>query len=302
VDFIGQNDIKENLKIFVEAAKKRNQPLDHVLFYGPPGLGKTTLAHIIANELNRRIKSVSAPVLEKQGDLVSLLTSLEEGDILFIDELHRLRRNIEEILYQAMEDYKVDIVLGKGPMGKVIKLNLPKFTLIGATTRAGMLTLPLRNRFAITNRIDYYTPQEIFQVIKRSCALLGIDIGDESCLAIAKRARGTPRIANNLLKRIKDYADIKSNGVINLNITEEAFSKLGVDELGLDKMDRRILEVIIKKFNGGPVGIKTLTAALSESIDVLEDIYEPYLIRIGFIQRTPRGSVLHLLLINILID
>ncbi|MFH1449252.1 MAG: Holliday junction branch migration DNA helicase RuvB [bacterium] len=290
-EFIGQEKIKENLLIYLQATKERQEPLDHALFYGPPGLGKTTLACIIASELGVGIKSVSAPVIEKSGDLAALLTNLNPDDVLFIDEIHRLNRNIEEVLYQAMEDFKIDIMIGKGPSARTIKLDLPKFTLIGATTRPGMLSSPLRDRFGIVDRLDFYHQEEIAEIIKRSSRILNIEITQEGIANIAKCSRGTPRVANRLLKRIRDFAQVKGDGVINGEVSFNSLSSLEIDEMGLNNMDRKILEVIIEKFKGGPVGINTLTTSLYEEAETIEDIYEPYLIKIGFIDRTNRGRV-----------
>lgn len=290
-DFIGQKKIKDNLEVFIEASKRKGWPLDHTLFYGPPGLGKTTLAHIIANELGVNIKITSGPVIERPIDLAGILTSLEQRDVLFIDEIHRLPRIVEEYLYGAMEDFKIDIIIDKGPRAESVKINLLPFTLIGATTRAGLLTSPLRARFGIQLRLDYYPTQDLVLIIKRSARLLNIRIEDEGAYEIAKRSRGTPRIANRLLRRVRDYAEVKGNGIITKEIAEYAFSNLEVDSKGLDEMDKRILLTIIEKFNGGPVGLKTLSVAVGEEQGTIEEIYEPFLIREGFLKRTPRGRM-----------
>jgi len=290
-EYIGQGKVKENMKICIEAAKRRNAPLDHVLLYGPPGLGKTTLAGIISNEMNSNIRITSGPAIEKPGDLAALLTNLSENDVLFIDEIHRLNRSVEEILYPALEDYSLDIIIGKGPSARSIRLDLPKFTLIGATTRAGSLTTPLRDRFGIIHRLELYTVEELNTIVKRSAKILEIQIDDAASLEIASRSRGTPRIANRLLKRVSDYAIVLGDGNITLEIAETALSKLEIDKLGLDNIDRRILETIIKKYNGGPVGLETIAATIGEETETLEDVYEPYLIQIGFLGRTQRGRI-----------
>jgi len=290
-DYIGQNAIKGNLKVFIDAAKGRGEALDHVLFCGPPGLGKTTLAYIIANELNVNIKTTSGPVIERAGDLAAILTNLEEHDVLFIDEIHRLSSVIEEILYPAMEDYHIDIIIGQGPSARSVKLDIPKFTLIGATTRAGLLTSPLRDRFGIISRLDFYSPDELKIIIKRSAGILNIETDAGGAEEIAKRSRGTPRIANRLLKRVRDFAQIKADGVITRVAADEALKCLEIDNRGFDKMDRQILLAIIDKFGGGPVGIESLSASLHEEKDALEDVYEPFLIQEGFIQRTSRGRI-----------
>src|SRR3990170_595618 len=290
-DYVGQSATKENLKIFIDAAKGRNEALDHVLFYGPPGLGKTTLAYIISNELNVNIKSTSGPVIERPGDLAAILTNLEEHDVLFIDEIHRLSSVVEEILYPAMEDYHIDIIIGQGPSARSVKLDIPKFTLIGATTRAGLLTSPLRDRFGIISRLDFYSAEELKTIITRSARILNIEIDETGAEEIARRSRGTPRIANRLLKRVRDFAQVKADGVITKDVADEALKCLEIDKKGFDKMDRQILLAIIDKYSGGPVGIESLAAALHEEKDALEDVYEPYLIQEGFIQRTPRGRV-----------
>ena len=290
-EYIGQDKIKDNMKIYIEAAKKRCEPLDHVLLYGPPGLGKTTLANIIANEMNSNIKITSGPAIEKQGDLAALLTTLSEFDILFIDEIHRLNKNVEEILYPALEDYSLDIMIGKGPSAKSIRINLPKFTLIGATTKAGSLTTPLRDRFGIVNRLEIYSIEDLTKIVKRSSKILNIQIDDKSAEEIARRSRGTPRIANRLLKRVRDYALVLEDGNVDLKITKEALNRLEIDEMGLDEIDRKILETVIEKYQGRPVGIEALATTVGEEIETIEDVYEPYLIQIGFLARTPRGRV-----------
>ncbi len=288
-EFIGQEKIKDNLKVFIEATIKRKEPLDHVLFYGPPGLGKTTLAHIIAMELKVNVKATSGPVLERPGDLAAILTNLSEYDILFIDEVHRLPRIVEEILYPAMEDYQLDIIIGQGPSARTLKLNLPKFTLIGATTRTGLLTSPLRERFGVINRLGFYFPDELKQIILRSSQILKIEIDDKAAFEIAHRSRGTPRIANRLLRRVRDFAQVRGDGKIDLGIAKNSLHSLEVDERGLDDMDRRLLITIIEKYNGGPVGIETIAASLREDKETIEDVYEPYLLQEGLIERTPRG-------------
>lgn len=290
-DFVGQTKVKENLSISIEATKKRGEALDHAIFYGPPGLGKTTLAQIISKELGVNMVSTSGPVLEKQGDLAAILTNLRDRDILFIDEIHRLNRVVEEVLYPAMEDYCLDIIIGQGPAARSIRLDLPKFTLVGATTRAGLLTSPLRGRFGIIHRLDYYGPSEIEQIVARSSKILKIQIDQEGAEEISRRSRGTPRIANRLIRRVRDYSQVKADGVITKKVALEGLSMLDVDPKGFDIMDRKILLTIIEKFGGGPVGIETVAAAISEEKDSIEDVYEPYLIQEGFIQRTPRGRV-----------
>ena len=288
-EYIGQAKAKENLKVYIDAARMRRESLDHVLLYGPPGLGKTTLAAIVANEMNVNIRVTSGPAIEKPGDLAALLTGLEEGDILFIDEIHRLSRAVEEILYPAMEDFALDIIIGKGPSARSIRLDLKKFTLIGATTRAGQLSAPLRDRFGVILRLEMYTPEELSKIVKRSASLLDISCEDEGAMEIARRSRGTPRIANRLLKRVRDFAQIIGNGKINREISDTALRRLEIDDMGLDNIDRRMLETIIKGYNGGPVGLETLAAAIGEETVTLEDVYEPYLMQIGFLSRTPRG-------------
>ncbi len=290
-DYVGQNKIKENLKVYIEAAKKRGDSLDHVLLYGPAGLGKTTLSHIIANELGASIKITSGPAIEKVADLASILTNLNKNDVLFIDEIHRLSRSVEEILYPAMEDYALDFILGKGPSARTMRLKLQPFTLIGATTKAGMLTGPLRDRFGVVCRLELYTPEELSQIINRSATILKMDIDPEASMELARRSRGTPRIANRFLKRVRDFAEVKGEKTITLETTKEALQRLEVDELGLDFTDRRILLTLIDKFNGGPVGLETLAAATGEDSNTIEDVYEPYLIQLGFIARTPRGRI-----------
>ena len=290
-DYVGQEKIKENLNIFIAAAKMREESLDHVLFYGPPGLGKTTLANIIASEMDANIKSTSGPVIEKTGDLAGLLTNLKKGDVLFIDEIHRLSNVIEEILYSAMEDYKLDIMIGQGPSARSIKLELPPFTLVGATTRAGLLTSPLRDRFGVVHRLDYYSEKELETILTRSAGILEITIVPEGANEIARRSRGTPRIANRLLRRVRDYAQVKADGIITREVASNALEMMEVDGKGLDKMDHKLLLAMIEKYSGGPVGIESLAASISEEKDTIEDVLEPYLIQTGFIQRTPRGRV-----------
>ena len=289
--YVGQSKAKNNLKIFIEAAKSRNEPLDHVLFYGPPGLGKTTLATIIAHEMGVHIKVTSGPAIEKPGEMAAILNNLAENDILFIDEIHRLNRQVEEVLYPAMEDYSIDIMIGKGQGARSIRLDLPKFTLVGATTRAGLLTAPLRDRFGVINKLEFYTVDELKQIIIRSAGLLNVEIDEKGATELARRSRGTPRLANRLLKRVRDFAQVKYDGVINEDVANLALDLLEVDKLGLDKGDRSILETMIDKFDGGPVGLDTLAAALGEDSGTLEDVYEPYLIQNGLLQRTPRGRI-----------
>ena len=290
-EYIGQKKVKENLEIFISAAKMRNESLDHVLFYGPPGLGKTTLANIIAEEMGAKIKSTSGPVIEKSGDLAALLTNLKHGDVLFIDEIHRLSNVIEETLYSAMEDYKLDIMIGQGPSARSIKLELPPFTLVGATTRAGLLTSPLRDRFGVVHRLDYYSEKELETILTRSAFILEISIVPEGANEIARRSRGTPRIANRLLRRVRDYAQVKADGIINRKVASKALKMMEVDGKGLDKMDHKLLLTMIEKYAGGPVGIESLAASISEEKGTIEDVFEPYLIQSGFIQRTPRGRI-----------
>lgn len=290
-EYIGQDKIKEHMKIYIEAAKKRGEPLDHVLLYGPPGLGKTTLSNIIANEMQSNIKITSGPAIEKPGDLASILTNLCEFDVLFIDEIHRLSKSVEEILYPALEDYTLDIMIGKGPSARSIRLDLPKFTLIGATTKAGSLTTPLRDRFGIVDRLELYNEEDLTKIIKRSSHILDVEIQEEAAIEMARRSRGTPRIANRLLKRVRDYASVIGNGTIDIKIAKHALNKLEIDELGLDDIDRKLLDTMITQYAGKPVGIEALAATIGEEVDTIEDVYEPYLIQIGFIARTLRGRM-----------
>jgi Holliday junction DNA helicase RuvB len=288
-EFIGQTSLKEALNIFIEASKKRNEPLDHILFSGPPGLGKTTLAHIIAHEMGTDIKATSGPVLERPGDLAAMLTALKKGDVLFIDEIHRLNHVIEEVLYPAMEDYEIDVMIGEGPSARSIKLNLEHFTLIGATTKVGLLGSPFRDRFGFTARLNLYEVEELVKVVKRSASILGIPVTPDGALEIAKRSRGTPRISNRLLRRVRDYASVRAQGEITQEVADRALTMLGIDKLGLDDLDRRILRVIAGDFRGGPVGAKTIAISVGEEARTIEEVYEPYLIQIGFIKRTPQG-------------
>ena len=288
-EYIGQDKVKDNLKIYITAARQRNESLDHVLLYGPPGLGKTTLAGIIAKEMGVNLRVTSGPAIEKQGDLVAILTSLEEGDVLFIDEIHRLSRNVEEILYPAMEDFSLDIIIGKGPSARSIRLDVPHFTLVGATTRSGQLTAPLRDRFGVLLRLELYSPEQLAQIVIRSAGILGIPIDHDGALEIASRSRGTPRIANRLLKRVRDIAQVEFDGEINEKTASAALSRFEIDELGLDEFDRKMLETIITNYSGGPVGLDTLAAAIGEEAITIEDVYEPYLMQIGFLTRTARG-------------
>lgn len=290
-DYIGQSKAKENLKIFIDAAKKRGESLDHTLFYGPPGLGKTTLAGIIANEMGVNLKITSGPAIEKPGDIAAVLNSLNDNDVLFIDEIHRLNRQVEEVLYTAMEDYAIDIMIGKGSTARSIRIDLPKFTLVGATTRAGMLSAPLRDRFGLINKLEYYSAAELKQIIERSAEVLNVDIDEEGANELARRSRGTPRLANRLLKRVRDFAEVKYDGIINIEVAKYALEVLEVDNMGLDNGDRNILITIIEKFAGGPVGLDTLAASIGEDPGTLEDVYEPFLLMNGLINRTPRGRV-----------
>lgn len=290
-EYVGQRGLKENLDISITAARRRGGALDHCLFYGPPGLGKTTLAHIIANELKTEVKITSGPILQKAGDLAAILTNLQPNEILFIDEIHRLHPAVEEILYPAMEDFQIDIIIGQGPAARSINLGLPPFTLVGATTRTGLITSPLRDRFGIVHRLEFYSPPELAHIIKRSAGIIDVKIDQEGAKEIASRARGTPRIANRILRRVRDYAEVRADGAITRKIADEALKMLEVDSLGLDKMDRRLLLTIIKNFGGGPVGIESLAATISENRDTIEDVFEPYLMQEGFIQRTPRGRI-----------
>lgn len=290
-EYIGQSRVKENLKIFIEAAKMRDEPLDHVLLYGPPGLGKTTLSNIIANEMSVGIRTTSGPAIERPGDLAAILTNLQEGDVLFIDEIHRLHRTVEEVLYPAMEDFVLDIIIGKGPSARTVRLDLPKFTLIGATTRAGLLSSPLRDRFGVVSRLEYYTTEELSQIVNRASDLLKVRIMGEAAKEIALRSRGTPRVANRLLKRVRDFAQVIADGMITMEVAKTALDQIQVDRLGLDHIDHRLLSTIIDKYKGGPVGLDTLAASIGEEANTIEDVYEPYLLQIGFLQRTPRGRM-----------
>lgn len=290
-EYIGQERLKENLRIFLEAAQARGEPLDHVLFYGPPGLGKTTLAHIIANEMGTNLKITSGPAIERPGDLASILTNMSKGDVLFIDEIHRLGRAVEEVLYPAMEDFALDIIIGKGPSARSVRLRLPRFTVVGATTRLALMTSPLRGRFGVVYRLDFYDLAAMEQIVTRSASILGVHLSPEGAREIARRSRGTPRVANRLLRRVRDFAEVRAQGAITLDVAREALSLLDVDDLGLDEVDRRVIRTIIEKFGGGPVGLETIAASISEEPDTIMDVYEPYLLQLGFLDRTPRGRV-----------
>ncbi|TJY41423.1 Holliday junction branch migration DNA helicase RuvB [Cohnella pontilimi] len=290
-EYIGQSQVKENLKIYIEAAKMRREPLDHVLLYGPPGLGKTTLSNIIANELGVNIRTTSGPAIERPGDLAAILTNLQEHDVLFIDEIHRLQRTVEEVLYPAMEDFALDFIIGKGPSARSVRLDLPKFTLIGATTRAGLLSAPLRDRFGVVSRLEFYTEEELAYIVSRTADILDVGVVGEASREIARRARGTPRIANRLLKRVRDYAQVRGDGLITEQIAHEALERIQVDPMGLDAIDHKMLQSMIRNYRGGPVGLDTIAASIGEESQTIEDVYEPYLMQIGFLQRTPRGRM-----------